>query len=208
MSPVFGAMFLWISTAILWWSGWREEAAEDIPERAVAIYLAGWPFAVRFNPHVSPSFSINGALIWTFAAVSFLAFRLDAARRWASLSAGVLLGAIHLFLNRVADFPSGFSGCYPSWAAALWIGVLAGVLLRDASEQIITISAALFLGEIVGTLGQTAWEPFSWGGSSQWMEGWWIAVIAARIWSVSTRLLSVKSRKRSWTFGLKRGRLR
>ncbi|KIL34853.1 hypothetical protein SD71_17790 [Cohnella kolymensis] len=208
MSPVFGAMFLWTSTAILWWSGWREEAAEDIPERAVAIYLAGWPFAVRFNPHISPSLTINGAMIWTVAAVTALAFRLDSSRRWAAVSAGVLLGAVHLLLNRVADFPSGMAAYYPSWAGAVLIGGLAGVFLRNAPEQIMTISTALFIGEIVGTFARSAWEPLIWGESSQWLEGWWIAVIFARLWSVSVRILASQARKRGWKAGLRGGEQR
>lgn len=205
MSPVFGAVFLWTSTAILWWSGWREEAAEDIPERAVAIFLAGWPFAVSWNPHVSPNFSVNGAFIWTFAAVSALFWRHQSPRRWASVSTGVLLGSINLFLERLAAFPSGLNSYYPSWAAALLIGWLSAFLLRNASEQVITISTALFLGETVSGLTDSTSEPLWWGGSPDWLEGWWIAVIFARVWSVAAVMVTLQARKWGWKMGLKRG---
>lgn len=195
MSPGFGSVFLWISATILWWSGWREEAVEGIPHWAVGVYLSVWPLALLWKVSITPPLTINGAWIWTWMAFLILASRIPSSRRWTSISAGVLLGSIYLLLSRLAYYPSGFSQFLTSWGTAIFVGWLAALLLKPASEQLLAISAAIFLNEGISTYLLTSADTILVGNTLDWMENWWIAALFARLWSVSVRALADQARR-------------
>lgn len=180
MSPLFGAVFLWLSTVILWWSGWKTELAGRIPSRAVSLFLAVWPAAVGFNWTATPALTLNGAWIWTLAIMFVLAMRTEPSGRWLAVSAGVLFGAIFLLMYRLSFFPGGLATYLTPWGAALLIGGLAALLLHDAVSQLLAVTTALFLSEAVAAAAFSGSEEAVLAKSLQWMESWWIAVVFAR----------------------------
>jgi hypothetical protein len=205
MSPVFGAVFLWISATILWWSGWREEAADGIPHWAVGVFLSVWPLALLGKVSITPALDINGAWIWTWVAYLLLAWRIPSSRRWTSISVGVLLGSIYLLLSRLAYYPSGFSHFFAPWGIAVLIGWLAAILLRPASEQFLAISTTIFLTEGITTHLLTSTDSIHLSHVSEWMKNWWIAVLCARLGSVFVSTLTDKTRRWVVKLGLRRG---
>jgi hypothetical protein len=204
MSPVFGAVFLWISATILWWSGWREEAADGIPQWAVGVFLSVWPLALLGEISITPALDINGAWIWTWVAYLVLARRIPSSRRWISISVGVLLGSIYLLLNRLAYYPSGFSHFFAPWGIAVLVGWLSAILLRPASEQLLAISTAIFLNEGITTHLLTPIDSILLNNVSEWMENWWIAVLSARLGTVLVRTLVDQTRRRVVKLGWRR----
>jgi hypothetical protein len=205
MSPMFGAVFLWLLATIFWWSGWREEAVGSIPHWAAGVFLAVWPMAFLANVAITPSLSFNGAWIWTMAAIIALAWGIQSNRRWTSISAGVLLGCIYLLLSRLAFYPSGFTHFFAPWGTAIVVGWLSALLLRNAPEQFIAVSAGLYLSEGISALVMTVTDSIPGVHTSEWMECWWIAVLFARLWSVSVKSLAILARRWALKMGWRRG---
>jgi hypothetical protein len=204
MSPVFGAVFLWLLATILWWSGWREEAVGSIPHWAVGTFLAVWPMALIASVDITPAISFNGAWLWTLSAIIVLGRGIQTTRRWTSISAGVLLGCVYLLLSRLALYPSGFSHYFAPWGAAIVVGWFSAMILRNAPEQLLAVSAGLYLSEGITALVMTVTDSFAVVQASEWMEGWWIAVLFARLWSVSVKSLATQARR--WALKISRGR--
>lgn len=205
MSPVFGAVFLWLMATILWWSGWRGEAMEDVPHWAIGIFLAIWPLALLGNVTITPAFSVNGAWIWTLVMIMILGWRTPAMRRWISVSAGILLSSIFVVLSRLAHYPSGFSQFVAPWGVAIIIGLLAAVLLRHAAEQMLAISTGFYLNEGIDAFVHASLDSIQIIHTSEWMQGWWIAILSARIVSVSAKAVVTATRKWALKIGGKRG---
>jgi hypothetical protein len=202
---MFGAVLLWISATVLWWSGWKEEAAEGIPHWAVGVFLAVWPVALFWNFTATASLTVNGAWIWTIMASITMAVRLQPTRRWTSISAGVLLGSVYLLLSRLSFYPSTYSHFFASWTIAIIVGWISAILLRNASEQILAISSALFFSEGISIIVFSTSESISLDKSSEWIEYWWIAVLYARLWSVSVQSIADQARRLALRMGWRRG---
>ncbi|WP_027084979.1 hypothetical protein [Cohnella panacarvi] len=183
MSPVFGAVILWLATVILWWSGWKEEAAGGIPRRAVAVFLVSWPLFVGWGLPLTSSLSLNGAWIWTIALVIAIAWKMEASWRWTSVSAGLLFGSVYLLLHRVANYPFHWSKIAAPWGAAILIGVLAALLLRDAPLQLLSLSVAIAISEAVTAIVASRLEAFVPEPSLEWTRDWWVAILCARLCS-------------------------
>jgi len=205
MSPIFIAAFLWLIAAILWWSGWREEPAEGVPHWAVGIFLAIWPLAVLGSLPITSSVSLNGACLWTLISVGALGWRTPSARRWLSLSAGLLIGSVAILLGRLAYSPIGIAHDYASWAIPVLVGWLAALFLRPLPEQVLAISFSLVLSEGIAALVHAPGETMTAIKGAAWLEGWWIAVSFARLWSAAVKSAMEIGRKITLKFGGKRG---
>ncbi|WP_147423824.1 hypothetical protein [Cohnella endophytica] len=189
MSPAFGAAFLWLLTTILWWSGWREESKERLPHWAVGVFLAVWPMALLINVKLTLALTFNGAWLWTLVAIVVLAVITPSVRRWMAMSSGVLLGAVYVLISRLAYYPSGFSHAYASWLTAMIVGALAAVLLRGVSEQVLAISAAFYLSDGITAFvhSSMASEAIPISRAMDWMEAWWVALLSARLGTISVK---------------------
>jgi len=203
MSPLFGAAFLWLIFAILWWSGWRDEAAKDLPNWAVGTFLAIWPLAWLGKVSLTGTVSMNGAWAWTLLSAAILAWRVPAARRWTAVSGGLLIGSIAILAERLAFLPHGFTPAASHWIISGMVGLLAALLFRSASEQVLGISLCLFLNEMVLDLLRASAETMPYLRAEESLEAWWIAVLSARLWSLCvkaagelTRNWSIKSEGR------------
>ncbi|TJY44363.1 hypothetical protein E5161_03000 [Cohnella pontilimi] len=182
MPPGYAAFFLWTAAAILWWSGWREETADGIPERAVAVFLAGWPLTAWMKTGLghAASVQVNGAFMWTAVAMIVLALTMTPPAAWTALSAGILAGSFAVMLS----FSPHFYLTAPDWlagrGAALVVGMMSAALCRGASGQIVAASAALCLCEGLSNLWLRESGPFV-IGTERWMESWWTSVLTARL---------------------------
>jgi hypothetical protein len=206
MTPEFGAVFLWLIATILWWSGWKEEATESIPHWAVGVFLAVWPFALLTDVPIPSSQQINGAWLWTLLALITMAWRIHPIRRWMSISAGMLVASIYLLLSRLAYYPSGFSHYLAPTITAIVVGWLSALLLRNVPEQLLAITAALYISEGISALGLSSSDAFSVIKTSEWIEGWWIAVLFARFWSIFIKTFRLLTRKWALKLGWNKGR--
>jgi hypothetical protein len=184
MPPGYAAFFLWTASAVLWWSGWREETADGIPDRAVAVFLAGWPLTAWMNKGFGDpvSVQVNGAFMWTSIAMAALAVRMKAPTAWTALSAGILAGSFAVLLS----FSPLLYVTAPDWISGLGIALVVGMttaaLCRGASGQILAASTALCLCEGLSAVWLRESVTLA-IGSGRWMESWWISVLAARLTS-------------------------
>ena len=195
MSPLYGAAFMWLIAAILWWSGWREETTRDSPNWATGLFLAVWPLAWLGEVPLAESAAVNGAWAWTLLFVALLGWRMPAARKWTSVSGGLLIGSIAFLAGRLALLSSGFATEASAWAIAAIIGLLAALLLRSASEQVLAITVCLVLKEAAGMLlrGQADAPPDLLPIES--LQGWWIAVLGSRLWTACVKAAGELTRK-------------
>lgn len=205
MSPVFGAVILWLATVILWWSGWKEEAAGGIPHRAVAVFLVSWPLFVGWSLPLTSSVSLHGAWVWTIALVIAVAWKMEASWRWTSVSAGLLFGSIYLLLHRVANYPFHWSKVAAPWGAAILIGVLAAILLRDAPLQLLSLSVAIAISELVMAIVMSRTEAVALGPSLEWTRNWWVAMLCARLCSLILAGLAKYRRRRELSIDWRKG---
>jgi len=205
MSPIYGAAFLWLIAAILWWSGWREETSEDVPDWAAGVFLAVWPLAALGKLVITPSLSVNGAWLWTLVSIAALAWRTPPVRRWTAASAGLLVGSVGILLGRLALMPASFAQDIPPVATAAFAGLLVALLLRPASEQTIAISVSLYVCEAVFALADASGGGAPETREAYWLEGWWTAALTARAWTFAARRTGEWTRKWADRFAEKRG---
>lgn len=205
MSPVFGAVILWLATVILWWSGWKEEATGGIPHRAVAIFLISWPLFLGWSLPLSSSVSLQGAWIWTIALIIAVAWNMEASWRWTSVSAGLLFGSIYLLMHRLSNYPFEWSRVVAPLGAAILIGVLAAILLRDASSQLLSLSVAIAISESVTAIVFSRSDSVVEGGSLEWMRNWWVGVLLARCCASFFAVWLRYRRQRELKIGWRRG---
>ncbi|WP_123040824.1 hypothetical protein [Cohnella candidum] len=200
MPPVYTAFFLWVASAILWWSGWREQAEDRIPDAAVAVFLAGWPFAAWAAIPAGGPWTISGTFAWAALAALFLAWRLEPSERWTAFAAGFLTGSFKLLISVSPWMSTHLSDEGVGWTAAVLAGASTCALVRGATGQILAVTLALAVHEIWRAAwlhGQVRFEI----GSGHWMEAWWVAVLTARSLSAIGRLVALDFRKYAWRRG-------
>lgn len=183
MSPLFGAAFLWLVAAILWWSGWREESTDDLPGWAVGLFLAIWPLAWLGKVPLTGSLSVNGASVWTLFSIALVSWRLPAARGWTAVCGGLLIGSVAVLAGKLAYIPSGFAPAGSSWAIAVLIGWLAALLLRTASEQALAVTVCLFLIAVAHAFARAQSAELPVAVPDEGLLAWWIALFCARLWT-------------------------
>ncbi|MFC4302764.1 hypothetical protein [Cohnella boryungensis] len=196
MSPIYGAIFLWLIATILWWSGWKEEAAEDLPQWAVGLFLAGWPLTLLARLDI-PAVTVNGAWAWTFLSIAAMACRMVPNRRWAAVALGLLLASIAIVVGRLLLIPNGLSYQLSPWVISIALGCLTAMLFRSAAEQLLAISVSLLLSEAALSLTQAAADLPSELRSLQGLEKWWLTLFCARLWTLAVRRLSEQTRRRT-----------
>jgi hypothetical protein len=205
MSPVFGAVILWLATVILWWSGWKEEATGGIPQRAVAIFLSGWPLFIGWSLQLTSAVSLDGAWVWMLALIVAVAWKMEASWRWTSVSAGLLFGSIYLLLQRISYYPINWSYIASPWGAAILIGGLAAILLRDAAAQLLSLSVAIVLSEAVSSIFIERVAGIAFELSMDWMRNWWVAALFARLCVTVIQAFTRNKRERAWKISWRRG---
>ncbi|MFC4599099.1 hypothetical protein [Cohnella hongkongensis] len=204
MSPLYGAAFLWLVATILWWSGWREESTDALPQWAVGLFLALWPLAWLGQLPVTETVSVNGASVWTMLSVLAIACLIPAARRWTAVSGGLLIGSLSILAARLTFLPSGYSPEASSWAIAAWVGWLVALLFRSVSEQVLAISVGLGLNAAAFAFlrSQDALPAMR---AEDSMQAWWIALFSARLWTIGLRAAGVLGRKWALKLNGRRG---
>jgi uncharacterized membrane protein AbrB (regulator of aidB expression) len=85
------------------------------------------------------------------------------------------------------------------------VGWLSALLLRNVSEQVLAVSCGLYFSAFLSVLTHGSTEPDALVRASEWMQGWWIAVLFARLWSVTVRNVSDQTKRWSFKLGGKRG---
>jgi hypothetical protein len=201
MPPGYAAFFMWVASAVLWWSGWREETADGIPDRAVAVFLAGWPVTAWKNTvlweSAAHNIAVNGVFLWTTVAMTALALRMETSARWTALSAGFLTGSFTMLLL----FSPLLYLFAPDWTSGRGVAIIAGlttaVLIKGASGQVLGVTTALLLYEVL----RSAWIQNSGSiliGDGRWMESWWISVLAARLASVLAKIAVTRMGRNGW----------
>ncbi|WP_276351677.1 hypothetical protein [Cohnella caldifontis] len=200
MPSEYTAGFLWLAASILWWSGWREESAKGIPHAAVAVFLAGWPFAAWLEWPLGRLGALNGAFVWTLLAAAALLWRMRETKRWMALSAGLLVSS--LAMGRTAA--AAGNAFFPEWMSGGWGPAAAGaavfLLVGGADGQIAAVTLSLAVPELLAA----AWHPAGISGSagsSGWMDGWWTAVFAARCLSIAYAAVRSVSFRFAWRKG-------
>lgn len=197
MPPGYTAFFMWTASAILWWSGWRKETADNIPDTAVAVFLAGWPLTAWIDVPLGGRHQLNGAMLWTALAMAALALRMENEGRLTALSSGFLIGSMTVWLTFIPPFLPGTPEGVGSLAVAAIAGLLAFVLAKGAAGQMLAVSVAVLLPDWI----LAAWLHESVGGrhgSRLWMQNWWTAVLAARLLTVLAAGIRAKIAGAPW----------
>ncbi|MBW5446661.1 hypothetical protein GE107_11375 [Cohnella sp. CFH 77786] len=200
MPPGYTAFFLWVASAVLWWSGWREETADGIPDYAVAVFLAGWPLAAWLELPAGGHATVGGAFVWTALAVFALAWRMESPARWTAWSAGFLLGSLMLILTISPWLSIRLPEEMHGRAAGALTGAASTLLVPGAAGQVAAVTLAMSIPD----LWRAGWLQAGGRliGSGRWMESWWIAVLTARSLSV----LAAFARRNVVSFGWRKGR--
>jgi hypothetical protein len=192
MAAGYVAGLLWLSACILWWSGWREELADRVPPRAVALFLAGWPLLAMWSPRFG-SVSVNGAFVWTGAAALVLSARLGG-RIWTVWSAGAMLGAIAMFVRELPVLFPDARGVRFAWESPAAMGAAAALTSRRAADQFVALTIGAAVPEAAAILAATGARV----GSAVWMDDWWTAGAASRALTVTIAYIGAWMKHAVW----------
>jgi hypothetical protein len=198
------AVSVWLSAVILWWTGWRREMAEGVPQRIITLFLVSWPFAVRTSIALEwggHELALNGALPLTIGCAAAGAIRLDGVKWGASVAAGMLIASIVLFLDKIVELLPGVSDANPIGIEAALLAVLTPLLLRTAPEQGVALTAGLVLAEAASVywIVQSGWKATA--GGWDWSARWWLAFMGARLVSAVALWIPSFAKNRLWRKG-------
>ncbi|MCC3373493.1 hypothetical protein [Cohnella sp. REN36] len=180
MAPGYIACCFWAAAVILWFSGWRAELAGRLSGKTAIWFLAGWPLLAG-TPVFLMGWRIDGSLLWSAVLFVFLSFGLDVVRLWTAIAAGVLVGAIALFLQKLSAIIPPLSAVDALWASALIVGTVSAVFLRRAGEQLAGLTVGLLLAAAaVAWLDGRSFESRRLGDPS-YPDLWWMSYAVIRL---------------------------
>jgi hypothetical protein len=193
-----------LTACILWWSGWRKELAEGMPDKLVAWLLALWPIAFRLQfrlPEGDRTVVWNGAFVWG-ALVSLAALAwLGGSRRGTAGAASLLIAAVVLFLDQITEHAPGLAAVDPLWIVSLTTALIALVVVRSPTERLAALGIGLSLAEAalaLGWLGDSRAE----AGGRLWSDRWWLAAgemrLAAYLAALAAGLVRRWGGSRNW----------
>ncbi|HEY8530434.1 MAG TPA: hypothetical protein VIL22_12215 [Paenibacillaceae bacterium] len=184
MSAGYGAALLWLAALVLWWSGWRQELASDLPPRAVALFFALWP-AGWLAGFLLPPGSRTAMAAAALPAVAFLAYRAAGPGRLAVWAAAALGAAVLLVATNPAVWLDGPLAVGPERSVPVLLGAVTALTLRTAREQLAVLSLVLPAAALAGMrLGS---PPPGWPSPEYLPDMWWLAFAVCRAVSLALR---------------------
>lgn len=204
MPSGYAAATVWAIAVILWWSGWKKELAGGLPKAAVLGYLAGWPLLARLDltvPLFGSESTVGAGFLWTLAFAFAAAVRIGSARSGSACAAGVLIGSIALFADKLSLALPSLLPASPLFVVSVIVAVVAALLARGASEQIIALTTGFALTESISAL----WELHAYGraaaGALGWSDRWWLAYSETRLLTAIAAWLPSLVRRSQWRGG-------
>lgn len=204
MPSGYAAAVLWAMAVILWWSGWKRELADALPQAAMTSFLVGWPLLSRLTlpvPLPGIEATAGGTFLWTAAFALTAAILMGAARSGTAFAAGVLIGSVTLFTDKLSEAMPSMLPASPLWVSSSLIAVITALLTRSAAEQIVALTFGLALTESLSAL----WELHAFGraaaGTLAWSDRWWLAFSEIRLLTVAAGWLPSLAKRTQWRKG-------
>lgn len=204
MPSGYTAATLWAIAVILWWTGWKRELADGLPKAAVTGFLVAWPFLARLSlivPALGCEITVNACFLWTLAFAIAAAARAGIPKAGTACAAGVLIGSITLFTDKLSGALPSLLPASPLWVSSAIVAVVAALLTRSAPEQIVALTTGFALTESIFAL----WELHSLGqahiGFPSWSDRWWLSYAGSRMLAVGAEWLFLIARRSQWGRG-------
>ncbi|MBB6674165.1 hypothetical protein [Cohnella nanjingensis] len=165
-----------------------------MPKRAVVGFLAGWPLFAWTAANVR-GWKVDGSILWSTLLLAAALIGLAGSRIWTAVAAGVLVGAIALFIVKLSAVIPNLSAAEAVWIGALVVGTATAVFMRSAGEQLTALTVGLLVSAAAeGWLNSRLIEVRRIGGMS-WADLWWLGFAVVRL---ETYLAARWSEIREW----------
>ncbi|MBB6735777.1 hypothetical protein [Cohnella zeiphila] len=204
MPSGFISAVAWLTACILWWSGWRKELAECLPERFVSWMLILWPIVFRLRikwPAGERAVVWDGAFVWGSAAALAAMVWLNASRRGTAGAASLLIAAVVLFLDQITEHAPRLATVDPLWIVSLTAALIALIVVRNPLERLAALGIGLSLAEAALALGWLG-GPNGEAGGLVWSDRWWLAAgemrLAAYLAAWASDLVRRRGGSRNW----------
>ncbi|OBZ17810.1 hypothetical protein [Bacillus sp. FJAT-26390] len=202
MNPGFMSLWIVLILFILIATGWKPYLAPEISRRTLAILgivmvlllsLSIWwsPFSehIQVELHVSVCFlmlvsllSYKGSDDWSYIGYLILCT--------------MMIAVIWGFIRKMYSFDPIFHWVGPSWDAPLLTGIFCGAFTSQAKHQCGMLVWGAVLGETLNAhLQSRAYTAHL--GSLSWWDSFWIALAAARLFSLLLKTIRIGTSKLS-----------
>ncbi|WP_169081835.1 hypothetical protein [Paenibacillus sp. PL91] len=202
MNPGFITLWIVLILFILIATGWKSYLIPEISRRTLAIFgiamalllnMSIWwsPFSehLQVEVHVSVCFLIVSSLVaykgseeWSYIGYLILC----------TLMIAVIWG----FIRKMYSFDPVFYWIDPSWDGPLLTGIFCGAFTSQVKHQFGMIVWGAVLGETLNVLLQSGMYATQLG-SLTWWDSFWIALAAARVFSLLLKSIRIGTAKLS-----------
>lgn len=202
MNPGYMSIFIIIILFILIVTGWKPYLAPDINRRtmvflgAVTSLLLSVPLWWMPSPeHIQVHLHVSVCL---FMLAGLLAFK--GPKEWSYygylILCTLMIAVIWGFIRKMYSYDPIFYWVDPSWDAPLLCGMFCGAFTFQVKHQFGMIVWGAMLGEMLNAVLQSGLYT-AYIGSLSWWDSFWIAMAAARLFSLMLKALRYGASKLS-----------
>ncbi|WP_138753479.1 YphA family membrane protein [Paenibacillus sinopodophylli] len=187
-----GYMMLWILmiTMVLMATGWKEQIVPDVSWRKVVLFGAAMALSFISSQWFSPfkgiiqlDIHVSIFLMLTFAALSLYEGKSRGSYIGYLLLCILMVSVIWGIVRRMYSYDPVFYWIDPSWDAPLLAGLFCGAFVSQAKQQFAMIAWGAVLGETIYA-AMLHWSSTTYIGQLNWWDSFWLALAAARVFSL------------------------
>lgn len=194
MNPGYMSLWIIVILIILMATGWKSFIAPDFSQRSIVLFGIGVIALLPFSIWWVPGNAYVHVELHAAAIVLLLAglLALNDSEEW-SYKGYLLLCILMImfiwgFLRKMYSYDPVFYWIDPLWDAPLLSGILSGAFTSNAKHQFGMIAWGAALGEVLNAILQGA-SYTTLIGSLYWWDSFWIAIVAAMIFTLFLKVV-------------------
>lgn len=190
MNPGFMSIWIMSITFVLIATGWKSYLAPEISARRMAllvivmVMLLGMPlWWSPFPEYLHLEIQISVCLLLFIGSVLSYKSSEQASYLGYLILCTLMISIIWGFIRKMYSYDPVFYWLGPSWDAPLLAGIFCGAFTSQVKHQFGMMVWGAVLGETVNTVLQSGLYTAQ-IGHSRWWDSFWIAIAAARLFSL------------------------
>ncbi|WP_308639122.1 YphA family membrane protein [Paenibacillus silvisoli] len=194
MNDGFITFWLLSMAFILYVTGWKEQVADGVPFRVLALFFLGALLLQVAELSIGEHVVLTGsALLAIGTALLLLAFIGHIGSILFIFFSALLTGFMWMWVRYIYGMDPVFYALHPDWDGPLLAGLFAGLLADRFRSQFIIAALAAVFAQFDQWISPLSVSKIMMFGSPAWWDGFVIAMLAARVTGTVKQWLKQKA---------------